>query len=137
MSAAAAFTWPVRVYFEDTDAGGIVYHANYLRYCERARTEWLRALGFDQQQLRTDPGIVFTVRRALVDFRLPAQLDDALVVTTTLAQLRGARIGMHQEILRGEDLLVGADIEVACVDSRSLRPRRLPAPIVSRFEHAT
>jgi len=132
-----SFSWQVRVYYEDTDAAGIVYHASYLRFMERARTEWLRALGFDQSRLRADPGIVFTVRRCDLTYRLPAVFDDLLAVTVALEALRGARILLRQQVLRGGEELVHAGVEVACLDAAGLRPRRLPSAILERFEHAT
>ena len=101
----SAFEWPVRVYFEDTDAGGIVYHASYLRFAERARTEWLRALGFGQRGLAERFGCIFAVRRCGLDCRRPARLDDALVVVTRPRSIGGARLALSQEVRRGAELL--------------------------------
>jgi acyl-CoA thioester hydrolase len=120
-----AHEWPIRVYYEDTDAGGIVYHANYLRFAERARTEWLRALGLDHPTLLARHGCQFTVRRCRVDFRRPAGLDDALTVRTRLASLGGARIGLVQEVCRDGRPLVTLEVELALIGT-DLRPRRLP-----------
>jgi acyl-CoA thioester hydrolase len=126
------FQWTARVYWEDTDGGGIVYYANYLKFLERARTEWLRSLGFFQTQLARDEGIVFTVVSLEVDYRRPARLDDVLTITC-LPRLRGsASIRFSQRVYRGpieetgENLLVEANVRVACVDAQTLRPRRMP-----------
>lgn len=117
------FSLPVRVYYEDTDAGGIVYYVNYLKFMERARTEWLRTVGFDQSLLP----VLFVVRGAEVRYAAPARLDDLLQVQVALKEHRGARLVFDQQIL-GKDglLLCRAQIEVACVDRDSLRPCRLP-----------
>lgn len=125
------FSWPARVYWEDTDGGGIVYYANYLRYLERARTEWLRSLGFSQQQLARDPGIVFAVVSLNIEYRRPAKLDDELLVTCEPSVEGAVTIRFAQRIHRKDagdsnTLLVEADVRVACVDASTLRPRRLP-----------
>jgi acyl-CoA thioester hydrolase len=119
------------VYWEDTDGGGIVYYANYLRYLERARTEWLRSLGFSQQQLARDPGIVFAVVSLNIEYRRPAKLDDELLVTCEPSVEGAVTIRFAQRIHRKDagdsnTLLVEADVRVACVDASTLRPRRLP-----------
>ena len=121
------FRFPVRVYYEDTDAGGVVYHASYLRFAERARTEFLRAAGVRQQELRATDGLGFVVRRCTIDYRAPAYLDDALEVVTRITALRGAVLEAVQEIVRsGEDgPLVVLDLVVACVNARG-RPARMP-----------
>ncbi len=126
---AAGFEWPVRVYWEDTDAGGVVYYANYLKFMERARTEWLRALGYSQQALATDPGILFMVVNLDIEYFRPARLDDALRVSC--APERDGRVTMRflQQIVRESptrELLVAAKLRVACLDARTLRPRRVP-----------
>lgn len=124
------FRWPSRVYWEDTDGGGIVYYANYLRFLERARTEWLRSLGYSQRTLAEEPGIVFTVVSLEIAYRRPARLDDELVTTCEPAVEGAATIRFAQRIYRGEMdasiLLVEASVRVACVDARTLRPKRLP-----------
>ena len=133
----SSFSWASRVYWEDTDGGGIVYYANYLRFLERARTEWLRSLGFAQSALAAEPGIVFTVVSLNIDYRRPARLDDELVITCQPAADGAASIRFTQRIFRcGADasvteeetarLLVEASVRVACVDARTLRPKRLP-----------
>jgi len=118
----------VRVYYEDTDAGGIVYYANYLKYAERARTEMLRLAGVDQARLASEAGVVFAVRRCTADYRRPARLDDALTVETRLGATGAARIALVQSVRRGPETLVDLDVELACLD-RGLRPVRLPAAV--------
>jgi len=123
------FTWPARVYWEDTDGGAIVYYANYLRFLERARTEWLRALGHSQAALAQDPGILFTVVSLAVQYRAPARLDDQLEISCAPRTAGGASLLFLQRIHRcgGERrLLLEARVRVACVDAQRLRPRRLP-----------
>ena len=124
------FQWPARVYWEDTDGGGIVYYANYLRFLERARTEWLRAQGHSQLQLQQQPGIVFAVVSLTVEYRAPARLDDELSITCEPRAEGAASLRFAQQILRAGGsgaLLVEASVRVACVDARTLRPQRLPA----------
>jgi acyl-CoA thioester hydrolase len=115
----------MRVYYEDTDAAGIVYHANYLKFAERARTEMLRHLGFEQAALRRDTGRVFAVRHCSADYLAPARLDDALVVETRLTALGGASLAVAQEIRCGERFLVRLALRLACLDADG-RPSRLP-----------
>lgn len=120
------FRWASRVYWEDTDGGGIVYYANYLRFLERARTEWLRSLGYSQLVLAQEPGIVFAVVSLSIDYRKPAKLDDELVITCEPQVEGAATIAFAQRIYRGSDELVQASVRVACLDSGTLRPKRLP-----------
>ena len=123
------FTFPLRVYWEDTDAGGVVYYATYLKFLERARSEWLRTLGVDQAALLRDERLQFVVVEANVRYHRPARFDDELVVTAKLAELRGASVTFAQEVRRDGDageLLVSATVRAACLDSDSLRPRPLP-----------
>lgn len=124
MSAPARLE--VRVYYEDTDLAGIVYHANYLKFFERGRTEALRALGIGQEALRAESGLVFAVTRMEIAFRAPARLDDVLTVETRLEVLRHASFDMAQTIRRDDTLLCTASVAIACLDA-SLRPARLPA----------
>lgn len=119
----------VRVYYEDTDAGGVVYYANYLRFLERGRSELLRAAGFSQQHLAQTSGIAFAVRELTVDYRRPARLDDWLDVHTAIEVLGRAQVTFAQRILRGEDLLLTARVRVACLDLARGRPVALPAAI--------
>ena len=128
----SGFLWPARVYWEDTDGGGIVYYANYLRFLERARTEWLRARGFSQQRLQREEGILFTVVSLEIEYRAPARLDDELEISCEPRPLGPASLRFAQAIYRRaataeRALLVEASVRVACLDARTLRPRRLPA----------
>jgi len=118
-----------RVYWEDTDAGGVVYYANYLKFMERCRTEWLRFLGIDQQRLRLDRRLQFAVVSVAVDFLLPAVLNDEILVTAELERLSGATISFKQTILRGEARLIDASTRVACLDSGTLKPRAIPTDL--------
>lgn len=118
---------PVRVYYEDTDAGGVVYHANYLRYCERGRTDFLRVLGIHQS---TFDQVGFVVRRMECDFRKPARLDDLLEVETRFVELAGARLELAQCVRRDTDVLFSTRVTVALIDGRG-RPRRLPADLAA------
>jgi acyl-CoA thioester hydrolase len=124
----APFYWSVRIYWEDTDAGGVVYHANYLRFMERARSEWLRAGGVDQSQLKADTGLAFMVRDMQLDFLKSARLDDELTVSVSVKERRSASILFGQDIVRSADgqLLLRAQLRVACVDTRSMRPAQIP-----------
>ena len=135
--AGGEFRFPVRVYYEDTDAGGIVYHANYLRFAERARTETLRCLGIDQSRLRDEHNVIFIVRRYTIDYRAPARLDDALEVRTRMTGWRGAAIEAEQSVhRRGEDgALVALDLTIACVNGKG-RPVRIPGTVREAFERA-
>jgi acyl-CoA thioester hydrolase len=131
----ADFTFPVRVYWEDTDAGGVVYYANYLRFLERARSEWLRKLGVDQVRMLREERLQFVVVEANVRYHRPARFDDQLLVTVALESMRGASVTMAQEIRRGRDaaeLLVTASVRAACIDSTSLKPKPLPAALASQ-----
>lgn len=125
---AAAFVWPIRVYWEDTDGGGVVYHANYLRFLERARSEWLRARGIEQSRLRSDYDVVFVVRDLKIDFLKPARLDDELDVTVTLVERRAATLVFEQELIRRADrtALVTARVRAVCIEASSFRPRPIP-----------
>jgi acyl-CoA thioester hydrolase len=122
---AGAYHYPVRVYYEDTDAAGLVYYANYLKFAERARTEMLRRLGIEQQRLRTESGFVFVVRRCSMDFLAPARLDDDLVVETRLSGLGGASLDIDQDVLRDGGKLVRLAVRIACLGPGG-RPHRLP-----------
>ncbi|MGA7438803.1 MAG: tol-pal system-associated acyl-CoA thioesterase [Luteibacter sp.] len=120
------FSWPVRIYWEDTDAGGVVYHANYVRFMERARTEWLRAQGIDQLALRETTGLGFVVRDMTLDFLRPARLDDELLVTLAVKERRSASMLFGQEIVRGDTTLLRATVRAACVNLDSMRPAQIP-----------
>jgi acyl-CoA thioester hydrolase len=133
-ASAATFRWPVRVYYEDTDAGGIVYYANFLRFFERCRTEWLRELGFAQRELAAERGLQFVVAHVAVDYRRPARLDDLLAIEARVAELARSYLVFEQHARRGDELLAQATVKVACVDARRAVLARLPADLVSRLQ---
>ena len=124
------FSWPTRVYWEDTDAGGVVYHAQYLAFLERARTEWLRARGKGQELLRAEHDLVFAVRAMRIDFRNPARLDDALRVTVALRECRRASLVLVQSVRRGDALLLDATVRVAALGGSDFRPKPIPEPLL-------
>jgi acyl-CoA thioester hydrolase len=133
--AAPPFRFQLRVYWEDTDAGGVVFYANYLKYFERARTEWLRSLGHSQERLRIDTGAVFIVTDTAVRYRRPARLDDLLVVTVLVEHAGRAQMTIAQQAWRlspeGDELLAEGTIRIGCVDAATFRPQRIPASIAS------
>lgn len=128
------FIHPVRVYWEDTDAGGVVYHAQYLAFLERARSEWMRALGEGQEAMRREHGLVFAVRAMQVDFRLPARLDDALEVGVVLRECRRASLVMFQEIRRDGVLLLDATVRIASLDAAGFKPRPIPSALLDELK---
>lgn len=130
---SAVFTWPVRVYWEDTDAGGVVYYANYLKFLERARSEWLRALGLSQTVLAQRDGVLFVVRHVAVEFLAPARFDDHLEVRSVPEELGGASMTLMQEVLRGDKLLLTARVRIACVRSADFKPARIPPHVMQRL----
>lgn len=129
---AGEFSHNLRVYIEDTDAGGVVYYANYLKFMERARTEFMRSLGYGKNTIFNSDAM-FVVRDLALTYMLPARLDDELEATARIAQLRGAGIVFHQSIRRGEELLARAEVTIACVDRAGVKPRRLPLEMVTRL----
>ena len=130
---APAFRWPVRIYWEDTDAAGIVFYANYLRFFERARTEWLRSLGFEQEQLRASAGLGFVVTDTSLHYRAPARLDDKLEVTVRVGHVGQASMTVAQQARRADELLAEGTIRVGCIDLGTFRPRRIPEDILARI----
>ena len=120
------FSWPTRVYWEDTDAGGVVYHAQYLAFLERARSEWLRARGVAQDRLRAEHDLVFAVRAMWIDFRAPARLDDLLAVSVAVRDCRKASLVFAQAIHRDGALLLDAEVRVAALRASDFRPRPIP-----------
>ncbi len=130
------FEWPVRVYYEDTDSGGVVYYANYLKFMERARTEWLRALGFEQDRLVAEQGVLFVVRSANLEYYLPARFNDLLRVVCRVAEQRRASLVFRQDVFRdaqSRDLLCAGRIKVVCVDARTFKPRPFPRSVLSEI----
>ncbi len=130
------FTWPVRVYYEDTDAGGIVFYANYLKFFERARTEWLRAAGINQQELIDTDNAGFVVKSATIDYHAPARLDDELRLTLVIEKLGRASVQFAQKAYKGDTLLVEASVKVGCVDLATVRPRSLPEHVADKMRAA-
>lgn len=141
------FYWPVRVYYEDTDSGGVVYYANYLKFMERARTEWMRNLGFEQDVLSGRDGVIFAVRAAQLEFLRPARFNELLHVSVALRTRRAASLGFSQQVLRpgGDDpagdfdadraaVLCSGEVRVACLDAASLKPRRIPGYLLTEIE---
>ena len=131
------FSWPVRVYYEDTDRGGVVYHANYLKYLERARTEWLRARGFEQSALAAVHHVMFVVRSISLDFLKPARFDDELEVSVEPLDFGASRIELAQRARRGREDLVTARVEIACVNTVTFKPVRIPGPVIARIGRRT
>lgn len=132
----SVFSWPVRVYYEDTDAGGIVFYANYLKFFERARTEWLRALGVQQQALLDADGTAFVVKSVALDYHGAARLDDELTIRTGVEKLGRASVQFVQEAWRGDVLLTTASVKVGCVDTTTMRPRPLPDEVAAKMRAA-
>ena len=126
----AEFRLPLRVYWEDTDAGGVVFFANYLKFFERARTEWLRAKGFGQERLRTDTGAIFVVADTSVRYFIPARLDDELAVTVRIVHRGPATLTIEQQAWRDDALLAQGSIRIGCVDAGTFKPRRIPTELL-------
>jgi len=127
---------PIRVYYEDTDTGGVVYYANYLKFFERGRTEWLRALGLDQRVLAEREGVMFVVRRAEVAYHRPARLDDRIDIHTVVADIRASALLFTQEARRGEELLAVGDVQVCAVHAETFKPVRMTSSIRNLLEKA-
>ena len=132
MSPSDPFRHALRVYWEDTDAGGIVFYANYLKFFERARTEWLRACGVEQQALRASSGAMFVVTDARLRFVAPARLDDWIEATVVVRRAGQASLTVAQQAWRGAELLADGEVRIACVDAGTLRPRRFPDEVLTR-----
>ncbi len=128
--------FPIRIYYEDTDAAGLVYYANHLKYAERARTELLRVAGFEQERLRQETGLVFVVRHCAADYRAAARLDEDLVVETRVTGVGAATVDLAQEIRRGDIVVVALDFRIACL-GRSGRPQRLPPALRAALDKFT
>ena len=129
-AVAEQFSWPVRVYYEDTDAGGIVYYGNYLKFMERARTEWLRSCGIDVARLADTDRLMFTVRAITLDFLKPARLSDNLDVAVAVGRMRKVSVELEQAVVRAGDVLCTGQVRLACVDVDTLKPKALPKSLV-------
>jgi len=123
------FQWPIRVYYEDSDAGGVVYHSNYLNFMERARTEWLRSLGFEQTELREQMGVLFVVRSLQMRYRRPANFNDALVIHSRILEVGRSLLKFEQIIKRGDETLTEATVDVVCIDAEKFKPVGIPPTI--------
>lgn len=127
------FSWTVRVYYEDTDAGGVVYYANYLKFAERARTEWLRSLGYEQTDLAQQHSVIFVVRSFAIDYLKPARFNDVLRVSVELIKVGAGQIELAQRVLRGHELMANCTVKVACVDFNRMRAVRIPQALATKI----
>lgn len=128
------FLWPIRVYYEDTDAGGVVYHANYLKFMERARSEWLRSLGVEQDELRDQNGVIFAILSAQINYLLPAKFNDELLVSSKVIKKGKASITIEQDVLRESEVLCKGMIKVATLDGKSFRPKAMPESVYDKIQ---
>lgn len=135
LTVTSQFVYPVRVYYEDTDAGGVVYHARYLHFLERARTEYLRQLSFSQERLLSEEKFAFVVRKVMIDYLVPAKLDDWLQVETAIVEMKNASLLFEQILKRDEQVLCKATVKVACVDLSKMKPIVIPQKIKNAFIH--
>jgi len=137
-SNASEFIWPIRVYYEDTDSGGVVYHANYLNFMERARTEWLRALGFEQTELKTELGIIFVVHSMAIAFKGPAYFNDMLEINSRRIKIGHGSMEFLQSVTRNQQVLLEATVKLACVDASNFKPMGIPTVIkeaMNKIQH--
>jgi len=130
----ASFSWPIRVYIEDTDAGGVVFYANYLKYMERARTEALRALGIELDHWQNDQRRLFVVRSIEVKYHKPARFNEQLHVQANMQKIKRASLMCHQPVYRQDELLVDALVQLACVNADTMKPVAIPAPMQEAFQ---
>jgi len=134
MSKHKIFSWPIRVYFQDTDAGGVVYHANYLNFMERSRTEWLRTFGYSNAGMMKELGVVFVVRSLKLEYLKPALLDDLVHVTSQIKEIGRSRLNIHQTVLRGDDVLVEGEVHLVCVDVKAFKPVSVPEVLRNQWK---
>ena len=136
MTKQTHFTIPIRVYYEDTDAGGVVYHSNYINFFERARTEWLRHLGYEMDELALSEQLVFVVRALNCDYLLPARFNDELIVSAEIVSIGNTSIVFKQQVRRASDdtVLAEGSVTVVSVDAQTFRPKRMPAPIMEKIK---
>ena len=134
MAGIKIFSLPVRIYFEDTDSGGVVYHSNYLKFMERARTEWLRSAGIDQHHLKCHDHIMFVVHRIDIQYKLPARFNDDLIVKSELKDIGSSKIEFRQMIYRENEMLIDASVDIACIDSEKFKPVRIPSTVKQTME---
>jgi len=129
------FTWPIRVYYEDTDAGGVVFYANYLKFFERARTEMLRAQGHEQDVLIAEFGVIFVVRSVQVEYLKPARFNDMLLASAKVTEAKKASLVFEQEIMRGDEVLCKGTIRIACLDADAMTPKAIPQHLLKPLKH--
>jgi acyl-CoA thioester hydrolase len=134
MLSNQTFSWPVRVYYEDTDAGGVVYHSQYLNFFERARTEWLRHLGFEQTYLKDELNLIFVVHSLQIQFKKPAKFNDLLTISSTLQKVGRGSFEFFQQISVNQQVLVEAAVKVACVDAQAFKPIAIPNQLKLKME---
>ncbi|MFZ2542257.1 MAG: tol-pal system-associated acyl-CoA thioesterase [Gallionella sp.] len=134
MSKSKSFSWPIRVYFQDTDAGGVVYHANYLNFMERARTEWMRTYGYSNAGLMNELGVVFVVRSLKLDYLKPALLDDQLNITAQIGDIGRSRISLLQTVLRKDELLAEAEVHLVSVSVENFKPVSIPEVLRTQWK---
>ncbi|QSB00548.1 tol-pal system-associated acyl-CoA thioesterase [Methylomonas sp. EFPC1] len=127
------FNWPVRVYYEDTDAGGVVFYANYLKFFERARTEMLRSVGFEQDNLLAEQNLIFVVRSVKVDYLKPARFNELLDVSAKVIEYKKTNFTFEQAITRQQDILCTGEIRIACLDAQSMKPKLIPSAILEHL----
>ena len=128
------FKWSVRIYFEDTDSGGVVYHSNYLKFMERARTEWLRSLHLNQVDLKKKDKIMFVVAKVYIDYKKAAQFNDALDIETSVDNIGASKVDLTQNIMKNSELYTSAKISIACIHSETFKPQRIPKLIKQQME---
>lgn len=133
--ARQPFCWPIRVYYEDTDAAGVVYYANYLRFLERARTEWIASMGLSISSIESEHNAIFVVNRVEIDYRRPARLGDALMATVAVVACGKARLVVAQDVTRSGETLVSAKVVLACIDPRTWRVARIPESVLAPMEN--
>jgi len=129
------FHWPIRVYYEDTDAGGVVFYANYLKFFERARTEMLRDMGFEQDQLISEQKIIFVVRSVQLDYMKPARFNDALEVSAEVTLAKKVTLNFEQVVTRNDEVLCKGNIRIACLDAETMRPKTIPDTLLQQLKH--
>ena len=134
MVSHLSFKWSVRIYFEDTDSGGVVYHSNYLKFMERARTEWLRSLNLNQADLKKKDKIMFVVAKVYIDYKKAAQFNDALDIETSVDNIGASKVDLTQNIMKNSELYTSAKISIACIHSETFKPQRIPKLIKQQME---
>lgn len=134
MSKHKVFSWPIRVYFQDTDAGGVVYHASYVNFMEHSRTEWLRTFGYSNAGMMNELGVVFVVRSLKLDYLKPAVLDDMLAVTSQVKEIGRSRVNIHQTVMRDKELLVEGEVHLVCVNVETFKPVSVPDALRKQWD---